>query len=365
MGATADGEDSVGGLRLRVFWTFQALFWSAVFVWRTMFNYAFGHGFLNLELRAISIALAVWATYAAAVPIGRLTRRRLNAGSISLVAMITAIVAVIHTAADRVLYTAAYNGWVYRTPELVDAGQLLSLNTYVFAAWTAFFLVIQQFTLSSRRERALERLESMAREARLELLMRQLNPHFLFNALTSLSTLVAEGRARQADEMIMRLSRFLRRAVDVKPGEMTSLAEEMALLQDYVQIQKVRFGDRLRFSLDLDPRAGHCAVPPMLLQPLIENSIAHGASDKGRIEIEVTARLENGSLRIEARDLGPGFPCGGEGPRGAGLRLVAERLEGEFGAEATLALSNPENGGALVSITTPARPPAANDEAVA
>ena len=203
-------------------------------------------------------------------------------------------------------------------------------------------------------------LESSVAQARLDALSMQMNPHFLFNTLTAISGLVAQERRAEAREVIQRLGELLRQTLGYGNGPFSSVAREAALLEDYLYIQRVRFSDRLSARVEIDGNARECAIPSMLLQPLVENAIRHGVEPKeGKGQVEVVVRRDGGSLTIRISDSGPGFRLGGNGRparEGIGIANTRERLEHIYGASASLELGNGPGGGAEVIVTLPVLP---------
>ena len=241
-----------------------------------------------------------------------------------------------------------------------------------FVVWVPFGLIPYGATASvgaaveySRRLRERElhasRVETQLVESRLGTLRMQLQPHFLFNALNTVAMLVRQGDQQTSVRVLARLSDLLRLILDEARGAEVSLSEELEVVRRYLEIEEVRFGDRLRVEIDADERARSARVPSLLLQPLIENSIRHAIARKaaaGRIRLE--ARAGNGRLRLSLSDDGPGFPAGFEIGQsdGIGLRNTASRLRYLYGENATLETGASAEGGAEVRVTIPFTAPA-------
>ena len=209
----------------------------------------------------------------------------------------------------------------------LQAGFVWGLLVYGLIAGVAAAGRAQRRVLST--ELRMERLQRNASEARLHALRMQLDPHFLFNALNTISAQVArDGRLARA--MIEHLAELLRLSLDERTRHEVRLDEELALLEHYLAIQRLRFGDRLRIVVDVAPGAEAAIVPSLLMQPLVENSIRHGISPRiagGTVTID--ARCEAGRLDIRVRDDGVGLP----GPpaslrEGVGLSVTRERIAG-------------------------------------
>lgn len=180
-----------------------------------------------------------------------------------------------------------------------------------------------------------ERTRKLAAEAQLRLLESRVHPHFLFNALNSISSLIAVNPAR-AEQIVGRLAALLRASLDTGNRPLIPLREELAIVESYMDIEKARFGDKLCGSVDVRAELQDTQVPPMSVQSLVENAVKHGITPhSGGGKLLVTASEENGSLRIEVRDTGPGFDLAGI-RAGHGLENLVERLDVLFGAKARL-----------------------------
>lgn len=184
-------------------------------------------------------------------------------------------------------------------------------------------------------ERRQADLRELARSAELMALKDQLNPHFLFNCLNSISALTVANPPR-AREMCVLLSDFLRKTLGLSEKPSITLREEIALLHNYLAIEKVRFGDRLAVEEEIDERAGDCFVPPLLLQPLVENAIKHGiASTVAGGSIRLKARRSNGNVTIDVENaFDPASPV--RSGTGLGLQNVKKRLAARWGDRARI-----------------------------
>jgi LytS/YehU family sensor histidine kinase len=242
---------------------------------------------------------------------------------------------------------------LYLTPHTVITGITDSVQMY----WTFNLLVYAMLAGFYHAWRA-SRLETQLVQARLDALVGQLQPHFLFNTLHTISAFVLED-PKQANRMITRLSELLRQSFNRERGPLVTLEEELELLDHYVAIQEARFGDRLRVSFRVDPRAASAVVPTLLLQPLVENAIRHGAAPSGGVaEVEIAATCVGDRLHLEVRDNGPGLAAGnGNGGTGWGLGLTntRARLSELYGATHRFDLVNaaPPATGAVATIEIP------------
>lgn len=201
------------------------------------------------------------------------------------------------------------------------------------------------------KELAEEKAQKLATEARLQSLESRIQPHFLFNTLNSISALIAEDPL-QAEETVGRLAVLLRASLDTSNQPLIPLSQELALVESYVDIQKVRFGDKLRGSVQVVAELQAAKVPPMSIQALVDNAVKHGITPlNGGGEFLVTTVAENGSLRIEVQDSGPGFDLTAVRP-GHGLDNLLERLDALFGSKAHLKAFRRE-GRSIVEMVLP------------
>lgn len=223
--------------------------------------------------------------------------------------------------------------------------------------WTilGFYYAFDYYKKLRLREHQSAVLEIRLAEANLRALKMQLHPHFLFNTLNSIAALVRKDENRTAINMLVRLGDFLRLALENKGVQEITLKQEVEFLERYLDIEKIRFQERLTVHIDVQPAAWEAYVPNMILQPLVENAIHHGISphaDAGYIEI--CARIREGMLYLYVRDDGPGLnPKGQSRTSGVGLVNIRERLQNLYGEESHLSLRNADEGGLLASITIP------------
>ncbi len=213
---------------------------------------------------------------------------------------------------------------------------------------------LSYYRRSQEREQRARDLEVLLTQSRLESLRAQLQPHFLFNTLNAISTLVHKD-PHAADEMIANLSELLRGTLDTSGQQKISLQRELDLLSPYLEIQQVRFGDRLRIERQIAPDTLDIEVPVLLLQPLVENAIRHGIEPRpGPGFIRIEARRENAKLHLAVCDNGAGLKeTPSNGREGIGLSNTKARLEALYGAEAQLLLKPVPAGGCSVEVTLP------------
>jgi hypothetical protein len=256
------------------------------------------------------------------------------------------VLAMAKTAADRAIFAWMTGVWMYW---LVST---LALQIVIYIGIVAAAHAVVYYERSRERDQLATRLADM----RLQLLAMQLQPHFLFNTLNTIAELVHE-EPDVADSMITGLSDLLRRTMDLGPTQEIPLGAELDLLGCYLDIQKARFGDRLRVTIAVADEARTASVPVLLLQPLVENAIRHGLAERvssGRIAID--ARRDGSRLLVTVTDDGAGAKAPGtsRGER-VGLGNTRARLEALYGADQRLELSNAPGSGACVSLHIPFR----------
>jgi two-component system, LytTR family, sensor kinase len=232
------------------------------------------------------------------------------------------------------------------------AGAALS-PYFLLLAWAALYLALLAGAQARAAQVREDRFRSAAKAAELRSLRYQVNPHFLFNTLNSLSSMVITGKTDKAEEMIQSLANFYRQSLADDPSNDALLEDEFDLQRHYLAIEAVRFPDRLRPLFDLPEVLADARVPGMILQPLVENSVKYGVAPVTRpVTINISAREEYNRLVIEVSDDGRGVP--GDGPHGFGIGLanVRDRLEARFGRDASIA-SGPTPDGYRTIIRIP------------
>ncbi|MEC7455342.1 MAG: histidine kinase [Pseudomonadota bacterium] len=252
-----------------------------------------------------------------------------------------------------------------------DFGGWLFTSILIFIAWAAIYHGINYYQLlesersnllsilAANKEEQLKRAkaESMAHEAQLKMLRYQLNPHFLFNTLNSISSLVNKRDDSRANEMILQLSDFLRHSLYIDPVEGITLKEELDALNLYLRIEQARFGDRLSIHLDVSSDAEQLHVPSMILQPLVENAIKYAIApcEEGG-EIKISAGLyKDEMIVISVADNGPGFDENliDESSVGVGLRNTRERLNTFYRGNSRFLIDSNGKNGTKISIIVP------------
>ncbi|MCA1197399.1 histidine kinase [Sphingomonas sp. R647] len=228
-----------------------------------------------------------------------------------------------------------------------------AIHWYFFiTSWAVLYLALSYAGAVRASEREGARLRAAAQTAELRALRYQVNPHFLFNALNSISSLVMSGRHADAEAMILNLSTFFRTSLAAEPTEDVPLADEIALQRLYLEIEAVRYPQRLRSVFDIAPEAERACIPGLLLQPLVENAIKHGVAPARRpVEVLVRAWIDGLQLVIEVIDDGDAA----QETKGTcvGLRNVRDRLNVRFGDAASLAAGPRAQGGFAAKIRIP------------
>ena len=349
----------------QAFWRLQAAGWGGALLLRAMSSLANGQplSFLVLVLIAtvtgFSISLLLSVIY-----------RQLIARRALITWGVTALVLPI-----AVTFYAFIDAWViglYRPESGASFAQLLIgvfyLDLTLLGAWSALYYAINFYLQIEEQNDQLIRLENQATQAQLAMLRYQLNPHFLFNTLNSISTLVLLKQTEPANAMLTRLSAFLRYTLVNEPTGRVTVAQEVDTLQLYLGIERMRFEERLRTQFYIDDAAKPALLPSLLLQPLVENAIKYAVSpQESGAEITITAQLVGPMLRITVSDTGPGlqnyaadnrlsgvtFDGGEPVSTGVGLANIRDRLAQAYGDSHRFEILDPPDGGFTVLIEIP------------
>lgn len=353
----------------RLFWSLQFAGWLG-FLFLHMFSVSpmmGGSPAPKIGYSIVSSLIGFLTTGILLRPIFRFARRQPPALLMSVTLVSTVVMAVAMTFAKGQALRVFFgdNLFVERIKLLNTENFLLLVlpdtpaNLFLLLSWAGFYFGINYYlTLRNETERALFSAR-LADQAQLKMLRYQLNPHFLFNTLNAISTLVLEKEGKAANDMLTRLSAFLRYSLDSDPLQKTTLAEELRALQLYLDIEKTRFCDRLEIEFDIDPDTRDALVPSLIIQPAIENAIKYAIAqmeDGGRILIE--AKKEGEMLRLRVCDNGPAAP---ENPEailenartGVGLVNMRDRLVHLYGPRQSFHLSRLQPAGLCVSMKLP------------
>jgi LytS/YehU family sensor histidine kinase len=227
--------------------------------------------------------------------------------------------------------------------------------TIVLIAWSALYFGIKHYGTVEEQRSRLVASEATAREAQLQALRYQLQPHFLFNTLNAISSLVVSKQPERATEMIAKLAGLLRTTLSFPEAHLVTLREELAVAEEYLSIEKVRFGPRLVVSVSVTSEAYEAQVPRFLLQPIVENSIRHGiARCPNGGEVSITASVAEGQLRINIEnDRTEGLMQSGDEGSGLGLANTKTRLEKLYGEQGSVKVATAQNNRFLVLIQFP------------
>lgn len=358
-------DEAVSGLNPRWFWTFQGVFWIAMFVFSSANAINSGESALNTWRLGVAESGGLIMTAAMHYWVLRPSRR----WPLYRRAALALGGAVLLTAG---YVTAIWVGYFVIFPidaplsngEPIDTGFSLLLevgprwfflNFPVFVGWAGFYLALDAARRLRTQERQLYNSVMLAQESQLKMLRFQLNPHFLFNTLNAISTLLLDNRNADADMMLTRLSRFLRFTLDVAPDDRLPLHQEIEAQKLYLDIEQTRFAERLEVDIRIDPAVQAALVPTLILQPLLENAVKYAVartSDPVRIEVQAGSP-EPGRLRLDVRDSGAGVsPAKAGTGAGVGLANIRSRLSVLYGDEASMQ-ARPQGTGFAVTIELP------------
>jgi len=222
------------------------------------------------------------------------------------------------------------------------------ISTYLLLCWSALYFGIKSYEAKQQQQEAVLKAVTLAQEAQLKMLRYQLNPHFLFNTLNAISTLILDNQNRTANHAVMRLSEFLRYTLDQDPMKRVTLRQEIEALDLYLGTERLRFGERLRLEYAIEGAALDGLVPSLLLQPILENALKYAVSPReqgGMVRIEGRAR--GAMLEVSVIDDGPGLADGSrpaDRRGGVGLRNTRERLAVLYGDNCRFAVFNTRPG---------------------
>jgi signal transduction histidine kinase len=289
----------------RAFWNLQTAGWAGYFLLRTLSGFANG---LTLAF-LVPVAVSTATGYSITLVLGALYRDLMNRKPV--VTWLGSIGAILGAAGIYSLIDAWIFNTIQRPGESFQISLFLGtifLDFVVVAAWSALYYAINFFLVVEEQADRLKALEGEATTAQLAMLRYQLNPHFLFNTLNSISTLVLLKQTERANAMLSRLSSFLRYTLVNEPLGQVTVEQEIETLKLYLDIEKMRFEERLRPIFEIDPIVLKARLPSLLLQPLVENSIKYAVTpQEDGADIIISARLVVDRLRIVVADTGPGL----------------------------------------------------------
>ena len=337
----------------RAFWILQSAGWGGYFLLRSLSGFANSMGAMFI----VHTALLTATGYSLTLLMASLFRRLIVMRPVLTLAL-SLIAVVLASTAFSVIETWSYSTFLRpgAKPIGVEYMGAILLNFALLAAWAALYYGINYFILLEEQIDQREKLESQASTAQLAMLRYQLNPHFLFNTLNSISTLVLLKQTERANAMLARLSSFLRYTLANEPTAKVTLAQEVETLKLYLEIEKMRFEDRLRPHFKIDPETIGARLPSLLLQPLIENAIKYAVTpaEEGA-DIWITANREGQGVRIEVADNGGGDEAGMSATQstGVGLANIRDRLAQAYGAAHGFTTRKNDKGGFSVIVEIP------------
>ena len=340
----------------RAFWTLQAVGWGGYLIVREAASISGGPTIDIIIPVIVEAILGYCITLLLSTLYGRYRRMPRVAG----------VALTVATLIGATLLYAFLVAFAFSLISLKIATPGVSLKSFlsafyicftVLAGWSSLYFGINFFILVEEQIDQMRDLEVQASSAQLAMLRYQLNPHFLFNTLNSISTLVLLKQTDRANAMLSRLSSFLRYTLANEPTAHVTVAQEVETLKLYLEIEKMRFEARLRPSFDIDPAAERARLPSLLLQPLVENAIKYAVTPQEEgAEICVQVRLTGDRVQITVSDSGPGLRETTQLPSlstGVGLANIRERLVQAYGADQSFATSSTPEGGFAVAITLP------------
>jgi two-component sensor histidine kinase/uncharacterized membrane protein len=356
--------------RRQQFWLFQLVGWGGFWI-VTFFSLTLWYNTVELThiLQTIVQALlgmilslplhwacrAVWED-------SRLKRVLVTAVAVLILALIWTVVRI----AAFIYITSAQGNWIW-----ADFGGWYFSSFLVYLCWVALYYGNKYYhraqveqkerfeAIARVKEEQLKRMqaEADARTSQLGMLRYQLNPHFLFNTLNTVSALIRVQDNRTAQKMVARLGDFLRHSLDSDPALMITLEQEIEALMLYLDIEKIRFGDRLKLKFEVEEQAARAMVPSLLLQPLVENSVKHaiGVNEAGGT-IELSAKVNGGHLHLVLTDTGPGDSAKNSSPeseRQVGLENTLQRLKTLYNEAYVFDIEKRRHSGLRITIRIP------------
>ncbi len=340
--------------KVRAFWTLQLLGWLGWFLLRAAVGFANGQDLLFLVPLVVSGLTGFSLTVILAVVFRRLMQLRpLITWSVALACVVVAT--IIYAFIDASMVSIQPRGSERPFTQLLVGTAFLDGVT--LSAWSALYFAINYYLRVEQQIDQLADLESQATSSQLAMLRYQINPHFLFNTLNSISTLVLLKQTDAANAMLSRLSTFLRYTLVNEPTAEVTLTQEVETLKHYLDIEKMRFEDRMRVEFDIDPAVYDAGLPSLLLQPLVENAIKYAVTpaEEGA-DISISARLAGQNVRIIVSDSGSGLNPNADNSTtstGVGLPNIRDRLAQAYGDNQVFDARMTPDGGFTVTIEIP------------
>lgn len=339
----------------RAFWILQTLGWLGYGFLRLFNGWLHDQSYEYWKPSAIAMATGFFITLIFR-PILKSVRTRSVPAVIFTVIIVSVFFSLIFSAIETIGHVQTYErGW---EPTVLELFGNAMINVYVLVSWATLYLIINySLMIQNEREKALA-ATSMAHQAQLKMLRYQLNPHFLFNTLNAISSLVLTKRYERANNMLEKLSGFLRYSLVNQPTQKTTFEQELHALKLYLEIERVRFQKRLKVDFKIDKDARSALMPSLLLQPLIENAIKYAIapSEKGGT-VAVSGKCEGDQLILKVTDNGPGLgnvlDQDESQSSGVGIANIRARLEQLYGENQTFSLENAKPNGLEATIIIP------------
>ncbi|MFA5990176.1 MAG: histidine kinase [Sphingomonas sp.] len=338
----------------RAFWMLQAAGWSGYLLLRSVSSISNGLKLADMVPIIVESIIGYCITLLLSVLYGYYRKLpRISGSALSIFTLVAAT--GLYATLDALSFSFISRDFAGIKLTLVLG--TIFLNFTVLAGWSALYFGINFYLIIEDQIDQLEQLGNQASSAQLAMLRYQLNPHFLFNTLNSISTLVLLKQTERANAMLSRLSSFLRYTLANEPTAHVTIAQEVETLKLYLEIEKMRFESRLRPSFSIDPRVAKARLPSLLLQPLVENAIKYAVTPReDGAEINVSAQLNGEQVQIIVSDSGPGLRQEKSRPSlstGVGLANIKERLAQAFGPEHRFETRSNPGGGFRVEIDIP------------
>lgn len=340
--------------RARLFWILNIVGWAGYTM--TAWLGALAHEKPE-SYSAVIVATAV-SGFLLTLPM-RVLYRRLWSKSPQILAVGMILTCYVLAIGWRWLQNILYYDWVkdsWQPEQLMDYIGGVMGSFYILLCWSGLYFGIKYYQQLQKQTEQTLMATAAAHQAQLKMLRYQLNPHFLFNTLNAISTLILDGANKTANKAVTRLSDFLRYTLDNDPMSRVTLGSELNALELYLEIEKVRFGDRLIVEKTIEASAQNALVPSLILQPLIENAIKYAISpSESGGTLKISARVQRDTLVMQIADTGPGLGNGdGAGKSsGVGLKNTRERLQQLYGDRQAFTLAPNEPSGLRVTINMP------------
>ena len=340
--------------RNRLFWILNISGWTGYVM--TAWLGALAHE--KPESYFVLIAAVALVGFFVTIPM-RYLYRKLWSGPVLVLGAGMLVTSYVVSLGWRWVHNLWYWDWVkggWRPEEFVAYISGVMGSFYIMLCWSGLYFGIKYYQQLQEQTEQTLKASAAAHQAQLKMLRYQLNPHFLFNTLNAISTLILDGANETANLAVSRLSDFLRYTLDNDPMKRVTLGSELGAIDLYLEIEKVRFGDRLVIDKSVEDRALLALVPSLILQPLIENAIKYAISpseDGGTLRI--SAKVQHSTLVLQLADTGPGLGNGNSKHKssGVGLKNTRERLQQLYGDQQAFTLAPNDPNGLVVTINMP------------